>query len=54
LWRKWNLSSFDSVAVNMRTGMLTRPNEIVPVQIERAIPRVLPARAVRESTRDEV
>src|ERR687886_157360 len=42
LWRKWNFSSFDSVAVNIRTGMLTRPNEIVPDQIERATSAVVP------------
>src|SRR3954453_2090638 len=36
LWTKWNFSSFDCVALNMRTGTETSPNEIVPDQIERA------------------
>src|SRR5581483_4319707 len=35
LSRKWKRSSLDSVAVYIRTGTLTRPNEIVPLQIER-------------------
>src|SRR5579884_44170 len=35
--RKWNLSSFDSVAVYIFTGTETRPNEIAPLQIGRAM-----------------
>src|SRR6266540_3342088 len=42
LWRKWKRSSFDSVAGNMRTGTLTRPKEIVPLQIGRMAPRYPP------------
>src|SRR5919199_5053821 len=42
LWRKWNLSSFDSVAVNIRTGTLTSPKEIVPLQIDRGMGRGVP------------
>jgi hypothetical protein len=37
LSRKWNFSSFDSVAVNIFTGTDTRPNEIAPLQIDRAM-----------------
>jgi hypothetical protein len=33
--RKWNLSSFDSVAENIRTGTETSPKEMTPDQIER-------------------
>src|SRR4029077_19148155 len=33
--RKWNFSSFDSVAVYIRTGTETRPKEITPDQIAR-------------------
>jgi hypothetical protein len=33
---KWKWSSFELVAVSSRTGMLTSPNEIVPLQIGRA------------------
>ena len=32
---KWKRSSFELVAVSIRTGMLTSPNEIVPLQIGR-------------------
>ena len=35
MWRKWNRSSFDSVAECIFTGTLTRPNEIEPLQIDR-------------------
>src|SRR6266540_11025 len=49
LWRKLKRSSFDSVAVNMRTGTLTSPNEIVPRQIDRvAMATCSPARAGRK------
>jgi len=32
---KWNFSSFDWVALTIRTGTETSPNEITPDQIER-------------------
>jgi hypothetical protein len=40
--RKWNFSSFDSVAVKSFTGTETRPNETDPVQIERGMPSFCP------------
>src|SRR5919202_6272965 len=43
LSRKWKRSSFDSVALNIRTATLTRPKEIVPLQIGRAMTAVYPA-----------
>src|SRR5438874_1830834 len=40
LWSRWNRTSCDSVAVWRLTGMLTIPNEIVPLQIARGALRV--------------
>ncbi len=45
LSRKWNFSSFDSVAVNIRTGTETSPKEMTPVQIERGTPGSFPQAA---------
>src|SRR5215203_4694933 len=42
LWRKWNLSSCDEVAVYIFTGTDTSPNEIAPDQIDRAMPARFP------------
>src|SRR5918911_635975 len=47
LSRKWKRSSFDSVAGNIRTPTLTRPNEIVPLQIDR-MPSLYPERPAAE------
>src|SRR5215211_8750172 len=47
--RKWNLSSCDDVAVNIRTGTDTRPNEITPLQIGRATSRCLSTAAPRKT-----
>jgi hypothetical protein len=38
LSRKWNFSSFDSVAVYIRTGTETSPKEMTPDQIARGTP----------------
>src|SRR6266542_1118541 len=46
LWTKWKRSSFDSVAENMRTGTLTSPKLIVPLQIGRGIGLKYPFEAV--------
>jgi hypothetical protein len=46
LSRKWKRSSFDSVAPIIRTGTLTRPNEMVPDQSERAMVARYPPREV--------
>ena len=48
LSRKWKRSSFDSVAGNIRTPTLTRPNEMVPLQIER-MPSNYPQRPVAKT-----
>src|SRR5437763_127900 len=47
LSRKWKRSSFDSVAGNIRTPTLTRPKEIVPLQIDR-MRRLYPERPAAE------
>jgi hypothetical protein len=49
LSRKWKRSSFDSVALNIRTGTLTRPKEIVPVQRERAMTSWYPLRGTAKT-----
>src|SRR5829696_10197100 len=41
--RKWKRSSLDSVAEYMRTGTLTSPNEITPLQIGLMLSGVPPA-----------
>src|SRR4051812_25934974 len=45
LCTKWNFSSFEDLAANIRMGTLTSPNEIVPDQIDRAIETVVPGAA---------
>src|SRR5207237_3539146 len=51
--RKWKRSSFDSVAGNIRTPTLTRPKEIVPLQIER-MPWAYPERRLTKTVLEEV
>src|SRR2546423_11061545 len=51
--RKWKRSSFESVAGNIRTPTLTRPKEMVPLQIER-MPWAYPARQLTKTAVGEV
>src|ERR671931_871484 len=53
LSRKWKRSSFDSVAGNIRTATLTRPKEMVPLQIER-MPSTYPKRLRTKTVCGEV